>query len=134
YQMTPMFLTRLFKHLVVGASGGVLRSSSLPRLSEFMEKAKKIKGKVTAAMFYPVAVLVVATCILIILMVKVVPSFKSVFEGMLEGAQLPAFTRLVLGISEMVKDHILYTAAGVAVFVVIFLLFKRTKFGRLACD
>src|SRR5207247_2081047 len=80
-----------------GELGGVLEVV-LARLSEFMEKAQKIKGKVIAAMFYPVAVMIVATGILIVLMVKVVPAFKQVFEGMLEGSQLPAFTRLVLGI------------------------------------
>ena len=80
-----------------------------------MEKAQKIKGKVIAAMFYPVAVLIVATVILSILMVYVVPKFKEVFAGMLEGAQLPAFTRLVLGISDTIKDHFVYTIVGVAV-------------------
>ena len=130
----PKVFNRLFVNMVkAGELGGVLEVV-LTRLSEFMEKAQKIKGKVIAAMFYPVAVLVVATAILIILMVKVVPSFKSVFEGMLEGSQLPAFTRLVLGISEMIKDHIVYTSAGVAVFVVIFMLFIRTKFGRHIWD
>src|SRR5882724_5559474 len=130
----PKVFNRLFVNMVkAGELGGVLEVV-LTRLSEFMEKAQKIKGKVIAAMFYPVAVLVVATAILIILMVKVVPSFKSVFEGMLEGSQLPAFTRLVLGISEAIKDHIVYTSAGIAVFVVIFLLFIRTKFGRHAWD
>ena len=126
----PKVFNRLFVNMVkAGELGGVLEVV-LARLSEFMEKAQKIKGKVIAAMFYPVAVLVVATAILIILMVKVVPAFKQVFEGMLEGSQLPAFTRLVLGISEIIKDHIVYTIAGVAVFVVIFMLFVRTKFGR----
>jgi type IV pilus assembly protein PilC len=130
----PKVFNRLYVNMVkAGELGGVLEVV-LARLSEFMEKAQKIKGKVIAAMFYPVAVLIVATAILIVLMVKVVPSFKQVFEGMLEGAQLPAFTRLVLGISEMVKDHIVYTAAGVAVFVVLFLLFIKTKFGRYAWD
>src|SRR5215469_4318497 len=130
----PKVFNRLFVNMVkAGELGGVLEVV-LNRLSEFMEKAQKIKGKVIAAMFYPVAVLVVATAILIILMVKVVPSFKSVFEGMLEGSQLPAFTRLVLGISEMVKDHILWTLGiGVVVFI-LFSLFIRTKFGRLAWD
>src|SRR5262252_621989 len=124
----PKVFNRLYVNMVkAGELGGVLEVV-LTRLSEFMEKAQKIKGKVIAAMFYPCAVLVVATAILMILMIKVVPSFKSVFEGMLEGAQLPAFTRLVLGISEAVKDHIVYTAAGVAVFVVIFLLLIKTKF------
>jgi type IV pilus assembly protein PilC len=130
----PKVFNRLFVNMVkAGELGGVLEVV-LNRLSEFMEKAQKIKGKVIAAMFYPIAVLVVATAILMILMVKVIPSFKSVFEGMLEGAQLPAFTRLVLGISDMVKDHILWTLAIVVVFVILFQLFVRTKFGRLVWD
>jgi type IV pilus assembly protein PilC len=106
----------------------------LTRLSEFMEKAQKIKGKVVAAMFYPIAVLVVAVAILAILLVKVVPKFQEVFEGMLEGAQLPAFTRLVLSISNTVKDHFFVTCGAAAVLWVLFLLFIRTKFGRRAWD
>ena len=130
----PKVFNRLFVNMVkAGELGGVLEVV-LNRLSEFMEKAQKIKGKVIAAMFYPCAVLFVATGILMILMVKVIPSFKSVFEGMLEGSQLPAFTRLVLGISDMVKDHLLWTLAILAVFIVIFNLFIRTKFGRYAWD
>src|SRR5213076_1125195 len=110
----PKVFNRLFVNMVkAGELGGVLEVV-LARLSEFMEKAQKIKGKVIAAMFYPCAVLVVATAILMILMVMVVPKFKEVFAGMLEGAQLPAFTRLVLGISEVIKDHIL-VALGVLV-------------------
>jgi type IV pilus assembly protein PilC len=69
---------------------------------------------------------------LIVLMVKVVPSFKQVFEGM--GMQLPAFTRLVLGISEIIKDHIVYTLIGVVIVVVMFMIFVRTKFGRHTWD
>ena len=130
----PKVFNRLYVNMVkAGELGGVLEVV-LTRLSEFMEKAQKIKGKVIAAMFYPVAVLVVAVAILIILMVKVVPQFKSVFEGMLEGAQLPAFTRLVLGISEAVKDHIVYTMGGLAAFVVLFMLFIKTRFGRRVFD
>src|ERR1041385_2132951 len=130
----PKVFNRLYVNMVkAGELGGVLEVV-LARLSEFMEKAQKIKGKVIAAMFYPVAVLVVATAILIVLMVKVVPSFKQVFEGMLEGAQLPAFTRLVLGISEAIKDHIVVTSGIVAAFVVAFALFKKTKFGRHVTD
>jgi len=128
----PKVFNRLFVNMVkAGELGGVLEVV-LQRLSEFMEKAQKIKGKVVAAMFYPVAVLVVATAILIILMIKVVPAFRQVFEG--QNMVLPAFTRLVLGISEAIKDHILQTLIGVAIFVVIFMLLVRTKFGRHAFD
>src|SRR5215813_13154272 len=130
----PKVFNRLFVNMVkAGELGGVLEVV-LARLSEFMEKAQKIKGKVIAAMFYPVAVLVVATAILIILMVRVVPSFKSVFEGMLEGAQLPAFTRLVLGISEAVKDHFVYASIGIIAFIIVLNIFIRTKFGRHVFD
>jgi len=130
----PKVFNRLYVNMVkAGELGGVLEVV-LARLSEFMEKAQKIKGKVIAAMFYPVAVLVVATAILILLMVRVVPSFKAVFEGMMEGRSLAAFTRLVLGISEIVKDHILYTGMGVIAFFIAFALFKRTAFGRKTWD
>lgn len=130
----PKVFNRLFVNMVkAGELGGVLEVV-LARLSEFMEKAQKIKGKVIAAMFYPCAVLVVATAILMILMVLVVPKFKEVFAGMLEGAQLPAFTRLVLGISEVIKDHILYALAGAVIVFVLFKLFVRTKVGRRIFD
>jgi type IV pilus assembly protein PilC len=130
----PKVFNRLFVNMVkAGELGGVLEVV-LARLSEFMEKAQKIKGKVIAAMFYPCAVLVVATAILMILMVVVVPKFKEVFAGMLEGAQLPAFTRLVLGISEAIKDHILYVLAGTIVVWIAFMLFIRTKVGRRVFD
>ncbi len=130
----PKVFNRLFVNMVkAGELGGVLEVV-LNRLSEFMEKAQKIKGKVVAAMFYPIAVLIVATCILTILMTYVIPKFKDVFSGMLEGQALPAFTRLVLGISDIIKDHFVYTVCGIAAFVVVFLLFIRTKFGRRAFD
>jgi len=128
----PKVFNRLYVNMVkAGELGGVLEVV-LTRLSEFMEKAQKIKGKVISAMFYPVAVLIVATAILIILMVKVVPSFKQVFEGM--GMQLPAFTRLVLGISEIIKDHIIYALIAIVSFFIMFMVFIRTRFGRHAWD
>jgi type IV pilus assembly protein PilC len=130
----PKVFNRLFVNMVkAGELGGVLEVV-LNRLSEFMEKAQKIKGKVIAAMFYPIAVLVVATAILTILMVYVIPKFKEVFAGMLDNAELPAFTRFVLAISDTIKNHFVYTVSGVAVFVILFLLSLRTKFGRHAFD
>jgi type IV pilus assembly protein PilC len=130
----PKVFNRLFINMVkAGELGGVLEVV-LNRLSEFMEKAQKIKGKVVAAMFYPVAVLIVAVAILSILLVYVIPKFKEVFAGMLEGSQLPAFTRFVLAISDTVKDHAIVTVCVLAGFVVAFLLFIRTKFGRHAFD
>lgn len=130
----PKVFNRLYVNMVkAGELGGVLEVV-LNRLAEFMEKAQKIKGKVVAAMFYPAAVMTVAVAILIILMVFVVPKFKAIFSDMLEGAALPAFTELVLGISEAIAGHFLITI-GVAIGIFIMLkLFVNTKVGRRLFD
>lgn len=130
----PKVFNRLFVNMVkAGELGGVLEVV-LNRLAEFMEKAQKIKGKVIAAMFYPVAVMTVAVAILMILMVYVVPKFKEVFEGMFEGQQLPGFTRLVLGISAAIKDHIVVTLGILILVVIAFVLIGKTKIGRRVFD
>jgi type IV pilus assembly protein PilC len=130
----PKVFNRLFVNMVkAGELGGVLEVV-LNRLAEFMEKAQKIKGKVIAAMFYPVAVLIVATAILLILMVKVVPKFEEVFQGLAEGAALPAFTRMVMSTSRAIKDHLLVTTGIIVVAVIIFNLLIRTKLGRRLWD
>src|SRR6267378_7262811 len=125
----PKVFNKLFVNMVkAGELGGVLEVV-LKRLAEFSEKAQKIKGKVKAALFYPVAVLIVAVGILTLLMVFVVPKFQEVFAGM--NMKLPGFTLLVLGISEIIKNHILETMGVIAVCVVIFLItIKKTKIGR----
>ena len=128
----PKVFNRLFVNMVkAGELGGVLEVV-LKRLAEFSEKAQKIKGKVKAALFYPVAVLIVAVGIMILLMCFVVPKFKDVFSGM--GFKLPWFTTFVMNTSDFIRYHILWTMGGLAVFVVLFQLFIRTKFGRLFWD
>jgi type IV pilus assembly protein PilC len=131
----PKVFNRLFVNMVkAGEIGGVLEVV-LKRLSEFMEKAQKIKGKVIAAMFYPCAVMVVATAIMGILMVVVIPKFKEIFAGTLgNGQELPAFTNFVLGISEAIQKHIGRTLLEILSVVIIFNIFIRLKFGRKAWD
>jgi type IV pilus assembly protein PilC len=131
----PKVFNRLFVNMVkAGELGGVLEVV-LNRLAQFMEKAQKIKGKVIAAMFYPVAVLVVAVCILTVLMVVVVPKFKEIFKDMLgPGKQLPGFTRFVLGISEALKDHFLVSAGVIIALIIGLVAFVRTRLGRRLFD
>jgi len=128
----PKVFNRLFVNMVkAGELGGVLEVV-LKRLAEFSEKAMKIKGKVKAALFYPIAVLVVAVGILGLLLVMVIPRFKEVFTGM--GVKLPGFTVFVLSISDAVRLHILPTLGLAAVVVVLFMLAIKTKVGRLVWD
>jgi type IV pilus assembly protein PilC len=128
----PKVFNRLFVNMVkAGELGGVLEVV-LKRLAEFSEKAQKIKGKVKAALFYPIAVLIVAVGIMILLMTFVVPKFKDVFGGM--GITLPGFTVFVLTVSDIIRHNILGTMGVMAIFVVMFLLFIKTKFGRRVWD
>jgi type IV pilus assembly protein PilC len=100
-----------------------------------MEKAQKIRGKVIAAMFYPCAVLVVATGIMGILMVLVIPKFKEVFAGTLtNGRQLPDFTQFVLSISDAIRLHIVRTLIYFVGCIIAFQVFIHTKFGRRVFD
>ncbi len=128
----PKVFNRLFVNMVkAGELGGVLEVV-LKRLAEFSEKAQKIKGKVKAALFYPCAVLIVAIGIMVLLMTFVVPKFKEVFAGM--GFTLPGFTVFVLAVSDIIRHNIVATLGGIVVFVILFMLFIRTKFGRHVWD
>ncbi|MDB6029573.1 MAG: Type secretion system domain protein [Verrucomicrobiales bacterium] len=128
----PKVFNRLYVNMVkAGEMGGVLEVV-MKRLSDFMEKAQKIKGKVVAAMFYPAAVITVAVSIMGILMVFVIPKFKDIFAGM--GIELPDFTKFVLAISDMVKDHAIITLGMVFACFVAFKLFIKTKFGNRLFD
>ena len=104
----PKVFNKLFVNMVkAGELGGVLEVV-LKRLAEFSEKAQKIKGKVKAALFYPIAVLIVATGIMILLMCFVVPKFKDVFAGM--GMTLRGSRCLCSASARSIKDHILEDA------------------------
>jgi type IV pilus assembly protein PilC len=130
----PQAFNPLYVNMVkAGEMGGAL-DVTLRRLAEFVEKAQRIKGKVRSAMFYPAAVLIVAGLILVLLTTFVIPRFKEVFAGLVPGAQLPAFTSFVLGISDAVRHHLLLSmlaSFGVGVAAAAAL---RTTWGRWTFD
>ena len=130
----PKVFNKLFVSMVkAGELGGVLEVV-LDRLAMFMEKAMKIKGKVKAAMFYPIAVLVVAVVIMGILLVFVIPKFKDVFADMLGKDGLPDFTEFVLAISDTVRLNAMGTMCGAFACFFTFSMIGRTDFGRYILD
>jgi type IV pilus assembly protein PilC len=130
----PRVFNPLYPNMVrAGELGGALEIT-LRRLAEFMEKAQRIKGKIKAAMFYPVAVLLVAVGILAVLMVWVIPKFKEVFDGLLNGAAMPAFTLFILRISELMKNNFVIVAITIATGAMCFVMGVRTKAGRRILD
>jgi len=132
----PKIFDKLYVNMVkAGEIGGVLEIA-LNRLAEFQEKSESIKGKVKAAMFYPVAVMIVAVIIVGVLMTFVIPKFKAIFADMLgEGETLPGFTLMVLRISDIVKNNVFAVIGGAIAFFIVFkLIVGKTKFGRYVWD
>ena len=111
----PQYFDELYCNLVdAGEQAGALETL-LDRVATYKEKTEALKAKIKKAMTYPIAVLVVAFIVSAILLIKVVPQFQMVFEGF--GAKLPAFTMMVIGLSEMMQEWWPAAIAGVAIAV-----------------
>lgn len=130
----PRVFNKLYVNMVhAGEVGGVL-DVVLTRLAEFMEKAQKIKSKIVSAMVYPVVVLIMAVTILTLLMIFIVPKFQQIFQDLLEGAQLPAMTRMVLGISQTMTHRLPIVIVAVVVIVILIKMVAKFKGGKYVVD
>lgn len=98
FRRYPQYFDKLFCNLVAAGEQAGILDELLARLATYKEKTLAVKGKVKSAMFYPAAVLVVAMVVTAVIMVWVVPSFKSVFESF--GAELPLPTLFVIWLSD----------------------------------
>lgn len=129
----PNEFDELFCNLVdAGEQSGALESM-LDRVATYKEKTESLKAKVRKAMTYPIAVLVVAVIVSGILLIKVVPQFEAVFAGF--GAELPAFTKMVINFSEFAQAYWFVIVLGVMGFVFAFTeAKKRSKKLRNALD
>jgi type IV pilus assembly protein PilC len=130
----PRIFNDLYVNMVkAGEAGGVLELV-LTRLSEFQEKAAKIKNKVAAAMVYPGIVLTMAVGIMSFLLVFIVPRFEAIFHDILGDKPLPPVTRFVLAVSDLMKHRGLILVGAVVAMVALYKLIGRTPGGRLAID
>jgi len=103
FEKHPLYFDALFCNLIgAGEQAGIL-DSLLDRLASYKEKILAIKSKIKAALFYPVAIVIVAFIITAVIMIFVIPQFKSVFASF--GADLPGPTLLVMAISEVFVDN-----------------------------
>jgi type IV pilus assembly protein PilC len=133
-QTQPRVFNKLYVNMVrAGEISGALETT-LKRLSEFIEKSHKLRGKIKAALFYPAAVITIAGGILVILMTYVVPRFQAIFADLMSGAPLPAFTRFIFGLSNLVRQHVWLWMGVIAAQVILCLLAARTRPGRWLFD
>jgi len=112
FRKYPLYFDSLYCNLVAAGEQAGILDTLLERLATYKEKILAIKGKIKAALFYPIAVLVVAFIITCVIMIFVIPAFKEVFKSF--GADLPAPTLIVIAISDF------FVAYWWAIFGIIF--------------
>ena len=119
FRKYPLYFDNLFCNLVgAGEQAGIL-DDLLDRLASYKEKMEAIKGKIKSALFYPISVLVVAFIVVAVIMLFVVPAFKSVFASF--GADLPAPTLVVIAISDFFTSYWYLIFGGIGLSIYFFM-------------
>ncbi len=119
----PVQFDELYTNLVkAGESAGVL-DTILDEIATYKERIESIKGKIKKALYYPAAVIAVAIIVTAILLIYVIPQFEAVFANF--GADLPAFTRLMLNLSEFMRSNGLLILLAVGALVTAFVMAKK---------
>jgi len=103
FKRYPQYFDKLFCNLVAAGEQAGILEELLARLATYKEKTLALKGKIKSALFYPAAVLAVAVIVTAVIMIWVVPSFKSVFESF--GAELPLPTLFVIWLSDQFVSY-----------------------------
>src|SRR6185436_4172878 len=129
----PLYFDDLYTNLVeAGEQAGALESL-LDKVATYKEKTEALKKKIKKALFYPAAVLAVEIIVTVILLLFVIPQFESLFQGF--GADLPAFTKMVIGMSRWMQAHgwilLIFAVAGGFAFAY---FYKRSRAMRQWID
>ena len=128
----PQAFSNLYVSMVqAGETGGAL-CEILERTATYLEASERLRKKIKSAMAYPVIVCVIAGCISLFLMIKIIPMFKDIYKDF--DSQLPAPTLMLLQVSDFVRHY-----AGPCLLVLVAAVFllrhlKRTKRGRIVWD
>jgi len=128
----PKHFDDLFVNMIAAGEAGGILDAILRRLAAYMEKAAKLKAQVKGAMTYPIVTLIIAIIVLAVILVFVIPVFQEMFADF--GGELPAPTRVVVAMSEMVKSKILYIIVAIVLFTIAFKKFHKTERGRDLVD
>ena len=131
----PKIFDDLYVNLVHAGEVGGFLDTILGRLAKHIEKAMKLKSQIKGAMVYPLAIVGVATIVITVLMVFVIPIFARMFMEMSGGkASLPAPTQMVIDMSNFMKANIMYLLMGAAALGYAIKRYYGTPNGRLVMD
>jgi type IV pilus assembly protein PilC len=125
----PKYFNELFVNLVTAGEQAGILEDILHKLATYMEKTEALKSKIKGAMFYPLAVVVVAFIITCILMIFVIPQFQDLFSGF--GADLPALTMVVINMSKWFQANWYFLIGGI-IGTVMFLIQAHSRSVKFA--
>jgi type IV pilus assembly protein PilC len=133
FRKYPLLFDQLFCNLVAAGEQAGILESLLDRLAVYKEKTLAIKSKIKAALFYPIAIIVVAFIITAVIMIFVIPAFKQVFTSF--GADLPAPTLFVMAVSDAFVEYwyIIFGGIGGGVYA-FFESWKRSQAVQIFMD
>ena len=133
FRKYPLYFDVLFCNLVAAGEQAGILDTLLDRLASYKEKIQAIKAKLKSAMFYPTSILVVAFVITAVIMIFVVPAFKSVFSSF--GGDLPGPTLVVVAISDyfVANWYIIFGGLFAAIYGIA-QAFKRSRALQIAVD
>jgi type IV pilus assembly protein PilC len=133
FRKYPLYFDNLFCNLVAAGEQAGILDSLLDRLAIYKEKMLAIRSKIKKALFYPVAILVVAFVVTAVIMIFVIPQFKELFVGF--GANLPAPTLVVMNLSEIFVSYWYLIFGGLAGGIWLFTnSLKRSENMQFAMD
>ena len=119
----PVQFDELYRNLVKAGEGAGVLETVLDTVATYKENIESLKGKIKKAMFYPAMVVAVALIVSSILLIFVVPQFEEVFKGF--GADLPAFTQMLIKMSEFMVSYWWLVGGTIAGIIVAFIMAKK---------
>jgi type IV pilus assembly protein PilC len=129
----PMVFDELYVNLVAAGELGGILDTILNRLATYIEKNVKLKNQLKSAMYYPTGILVVAIGVIIVMLVKVIPTFEKMYHDM-GHAELPAATRVVINLSHSFVNRWYLFAGGLFGIVFGIIAMNRMEKGKEAFD
>ncbi len=128
----PKVFDALYTNMIAAGEAGGILDTILQRLAVFIEKLVKLKRALRSALIYPAVVLTIAVAVVAIILWKVVPVFRTLFEGF--GVPLPLPTRIVIAASNILESYIIFIVAGIMLIAFGLRSYYATDKGRHIID
>jgi len=128
----PKVFDPLYTNMIAAGEAGGILDTILQRLATFIEKIVKLKRALRSAMIYPGVILSIAVIVVGIILWKVVPVFRTLFEGF--NVKLPLLTRVVIALSNFIESYFIFIAAGIGLAAFGVARYYKTEDGRYRID